>query len=110
VKLLLDECIIQDFRLHLTGHDVFTVGYMKWAGTKNGALMRRAADAQFEALITTDRGIQHQHNLDRLPLAVVYMDVPDRSLEELLKLLPALETTLARLTPRTFYGVGPVTT
>ena len=107
MKLLLDECIIQDFRLHLTGHDVFTVGYMKWAGTKNGALLRRAADAQFDALITTDRGIQHQHNLDRLPVAIVYLDVPDRSLEELLKLLPMLQSTLGGLSPRNFYRVSP---
>jgi hypothetical protein len=43
MKLLLDECVVQDFRHLITGHDVFTVAYVGWSGVKNGQLLIRAA-------------------------------------------------------------------
>jgi hypothetical protein len=48
VKLLLDENLPHDLRHHLVGHEVFTVTYMGWSGTKNGALLLLAADAGFD--------------------------------------------------------------
>jgi hypothetical protein len=55
MRLLLDENLPHDFRHHLTGHDAFTVAYMGWAGTKNGDLLRLAAGAGFEAMLTMER-------------------------------------------------------
>jgi len=45
---------------------------MKCRGCKlsNGALLK-AADAQFDALITTDRNLRHQQNLAAYRLAIV---------------------------------------
>ena len=46
---------------------------MGWAGTGNGELLRLAADRGFDALVTVDRGIAHEQNLNDLPVAVVIM-------------------------------------
>jgi hypothetical protein len=54
MKLLIDEGIDVRFRLRFTGHDAFTVAYLKWKGIKNGALIARAASEGFAALIPCD--------------------------------------------------------
>ena len=42
--------------------EAVTVAARGWAGTKNGALPALAA-AEFDVLLTLDRGIEHQQNL-----------------------------------------------
>ena len=71
MRLLLDENLPHQMRLELPGHDVFTAAYMGWAGVENGELLRLAAADGFDALVTNDRGLEYQQNLDELPLAVV---------------------------------------
>ncbi len=85
MKLLLDECLDEKFRHDLVGHDVFTVGYLNWKGTKNGRLLARAAAADFGGLVTTDRGIEHQQNLPLLPLCVyILIDAKSNQRQDLL--------------------------
>jgi hypothetical protein len=105
VKLLLDECVDQHLRSHITGHDVFTVGFMGWAGVKNGELLGRAAAADFDAMLTTDHSIRHQQNLATLPLAVVWLSVPSNDIDDLIPLIPKLLAVLQTLSPRTFATV-----
>ena len=59
MRLLLDECVPKRLKRELPGHTVKTVQEMGWAGTRNGALLRRA-NVQFEALLTVDQGIEYQ--------------------------------------------------
>jgi hypothetical protein len=47
-------------RNELPGHEVFTTSYMGWTGIGNGELLRRAATAGFDVLITNDRGLEYQ--------------------------------------------------
>jgi predicted nuclease of predicted toxin-antitoxin system len=54
MRLLLDECVPRKLRSELSGHDVKTVADMKWASTKNGELLQRAA-SEFHALVTVDK-------------------------------------------------------
>jgi len=62
MRLLLDECVPKRLGRALPGHEVRTVQEAGWAGVTNGALLR-AADGQFDALLTVDQGVQHQQNL-----------------------------------------------
>ena len=52
MRVLLDEQLPRHLARELRGHDVTTVQQERWAGLKNGELLRRAADAGFEVLIT----------------------------------------------------------
>jgi len=70
MKVLLDECLDQRFRHDVVGHEVYSVAYPGWDGTKNGRLLARAAAAGFDGMITTDRGIEHQQNLALIPMSV----------------------------------------
>jgi len=108
MKLLLDECVVQEFRLRLPGHDVFTVGYLGWSGTRNGQLLTLAAADGFDALITTDQSIPHEQNPATLPLAIVVIRAASNDLDDLEPLVPSLLQALRSLTPKTTTYVGPV--
>jgi len=102
VKLLLDENIPHQLRLELLDHEVFTTTYMGWNGIKNGELLKLASGDGFSALISTDRGLEHQQNLDSLPLAIVLVPAPSNTIGSLRPWIPNLLSTLAALQSRTF--------
>ena len=106
MKLLLDENLPHQMRLELPGHDVFTAAYMGLGGVENGELLRRAASAGFDALVTNDRGLEYQQNLTTLPLAVVVVLASANTIEALRPSLPALLASLAVLRPCEFVKVS----
>jgi hypothetical protein len=80
---------------------------MGWSGIKNGVLLALAASNGFEALITTDHGIQHQQNPALLPIAVIILHSPTSSLADLSRLVPDLLTNLSHFAPKAVSHVGP---
>lgn len=105
MKILLDENLPHELRHQLAGHDVFTVAYMGWSGTRNGALLALAAQAGFDAFVTMDSGVAYQQNLASLPLSVVILSASSNDINDLLPLIPALLQTLTSLLPRTIVRV-----
>ncbi len=95
MKILLDECLPVAIRRHLPGHDVYTVGYLGWKGTHNGALLALAASHGFEAFITVDRNLQYQQSSSTLPLPVIVLESKRIGMKDLLVLLPSLLQVLA---------------
>ena len=79
---------------------------MKWSGIENGELLRRAADAGFDAVITNDRGLEHAQNLDALPVAVIVLLAKANTIEAIRPLYPDLLAALSRLRPREFVKLG----
>jgi predicted nuclease of predicted toxin-antitoxin system len=73
MKLLLDECLPVELRHHLAGHEVVTVTYRKWKGIRNGRLLGLATADGFDALITTDLGMEHSQSPAALPRAVILL-------------------------------------
>jgi hypothetical protein len=106
VRLLLDENLPHQMRLELPGHDIFTAAYMGWAGVENGELLRLAAAAGFDALVTNDRGLEYQQNLDELPLAVVVVLAAANTIEAIRPGYADLLAVLGRLRPREFAKVS----
>lgn len=108
MKLLLDENLPHRLRLELPGHEVVTTAYMRWGGVENGALLCLAAEAGFDALVTNDRGLAYQQNLDALPLAVVIVMTKANTIEAIRPVLPDLLDALSGLKPQTLVKVtGP---
>ena len=91
MKLLLDESVPR--RLSQSFPESFTmrtVQDMGWAGTANGLLLSLAAAEGFNALLTVDRGIEHQQNVSELPIPVIIMLAPRNRLAELQPLVPGV--------------------
>jgi hypothetical protein len=102
MKILLDENLPHQIRLELPGHEVFTAAYMKWDGIENGELLRLAAAAGFDALITNDRGLEYQQNLGSLPVTVIVVLAKANTLEAIRPAYGELLAVLARIRPGEF--------
>ena len=89
MKLLLDENMPHDFRYYLPEQEVRTVDYMGWKGKGNGELIALARD-DFDALITLDQKIPHQHNLDSTDVAVIILSAETNSIDALRTLIPEI--------------------
>lgn len=99
---MLDENLPHQIRLELIGHEMCTAAYMNWSGIENGELLRRAAQAGFDAVITNDRGLEHEQNLDSLPVAVIVLLVKANTIEVIRPLHPDLFAAVTQLRPRQF--------
>ncbi len=97
MRILLDEDIPIQLRFHFQKTvNVETVEYRGWKGLKNGALLH-AAHEHFDVLVTMDNNIPDQQSIQRFKLSVVILRAPSKRLEDLLKLMPELESILSEL-------------
>ena len=90
MKILLDECVTKHLKPYLAEHEVFTVRELRWSGIKNGKLMTLCVEHQFDILLTIDKNLQFQQNLDRYPVTVVVLNSLTSKIEELVPFLPSL--------------------
>ena len=99
MRVLLDENV--DRRLKRAfdeEHEVSTVPERGWAGKKNSELLE-AAGKEFDALVTTDRGMPYQQNLSRFELAVVVLEAKTNSYEDLASLMDRANAALGDVVP-----------
>jgi predicted nuclease of predicted toxin-antitoxin system len=105
VRILLDESLPQPLARLLPDHEVRTVSAVGWTGTRNGELLKLAAGS-FDVFLTADQNLEHQQDLDALPIAVVVLMAPTNRIETLQPLIPALLRALATLAPRQLIRVS----
>jgi hypothetical protein len=72
MKILFDQGTPAPLRHALTGHTVRTAYEMSWTQLSNGMLLS-AAEAEFDALVTTDQNLRHQQDLSRKGLAILIL-------------------------------------
>ena len=77
-----------------------------WAGTQNGALLRRAVEDGFAVLVTMDGRMLHQQNIGRLALAIVALRAPTNRLADTRPLMARLLNLLPQLQPGTLTFVS----
>lgn len=66
---------------------------MRWTGTKNGELLRRA-QSQFDAFVTVDQNLSHQLPANRYSIAIVILRARSNSWPDVYPLVPALMRAL----------------
>ena len=72
MRVLFDQGTPVPLRRALIGHTVSTAFEMGWAELDNGDLLD-AAEATFDALITTDQNLRYQQNLTGRRLAIIVL-------------------------------------
>ena len=70
MRVLIDECIPRKFKSCLRPHDCQTVPEAGLAGKKNGELIG-LAEGRFDVLVTLDKGLQFQQNLEDRQIGIV---------------------------------------
>ena len=98
MKLLLDESLPKDLRLHLPGHQVSTVPERGWASRSNGDLLRLAS-SEFDAFLTADQNLEYQQNLAKYNIVIVVLAARSNRLQDLVPLVPRLLQLLPDLRP-----------
>ena len=82
MRVLLDENL--DWRVVRyfdADFQVTTVSRQGWKGMRNGELLEQAA-ATFGALVTMDKGIEHQQNLRKYEIGVILISAKSNRLED----------------------------
>src|SRR2546430_3661300 len=87
MKLLLDECTPRRLKRHFTEHATFSVEDAGLKGLKNGDLLK-AASGKFDVLITVDRKLSHEQNINKFNIAVLVLVARSNSYEHLMPLIP----------------------
>ncbi len=75
MRLLLDNCVDVRAAGLFAGHEVVHVLERGWDGLVNGQLIATAAGAELQVLVTVDKNLRDQQNLEKLPLSVLELDV-----------------------------------
>ena len=104
MKVLFDHCIPKPLRRHLAGHNVRTAYEMGWADLKNGMLLK-AAESEFDALLTVDQNMSSQQNMRIHGIALIVMVARDNTVGSLLPLIPELMELLPTVEPGRVYRI-----
>ncbi|MEO8149320.1 MAG: DUF5615 family PIN-like protein [Bacteroidia bacterium] len=81
MKILLDECVTKKLKRFITNHQCFTVSDMKWDGLRNGNLMSKSVENDFDLLLTIDKNLQYQQNIGKYNLIVVVFNTGSSKIE-----------------------------
>jgi len=73
VRVIFDHNVPKRLRRFLTGHEVHTAREMSWAALENGELLRAAENTGFDAMVTGDKNLEYQQNLEGRSLALVVL-------------------------------------
>lgn len=99
MRLLLDEQLDRRLKRYFgEEHEVVTVRERGWGGKENGELIE-AAQREFDALVTMDRGIPHQQNLTGVDLVIMLLEARSNRLADLTPLVEGAEAALSKARP-----------
>lgn len=105
MRILLDENLPRDLVAELAGHHITTVQAVGWSGTSNGELLRRAR-GRFDVLMTMDRRLPHQHDLQAMRISVLVVRAPSNRMAHLKPLVSRILMALGGLRPGQVREVG----
>jgi len=98
MKLLLDENLpIKLKYLFSKNHKIFTVREMGWSGKTNGELLGLMISSGFEGLLTIDKNLKHQQNLEQFKIKIFILDASNNKISTLEPFIDKLEICLSEL-------------
>jgi len=71
--------------------------------TKNGELMTLCVAHGFDVLITIDKNLIYQQNMDRYPVSIAVFDSSNSKIEELAKFVSAFRERSSKFEPHGIY-------
>jgi len=105
VKVLLDHNVPHWLRGKLPGHEVHTTRWVGWDDLSNGELLAACAAAAYDVFLSIDKKLEYEHDLTRLPVTIVVLDVPRINPRNIDSLIPATLDVLARPLDRALYVI-----
>jgi predicted nuclease of predicted toxin-antitoxin system len=106
MRILLDESVPGKFGAYLPGHECISVQRQGWASIKNGKLLALAATADFDVLLTADKGMEYQQNLATLPVSILIVLARSNRINDLALAVPKILAALPEMQPRTLLKIA----
>ena len=97
MRILLDECVFKPLKKEFADLNIKTVREMDWSGTKNGALLKLMKEAGFTILLTSDRNLKYEQNLQQVGISVIVMAARTNRLGDLLPLVSKVNEALVKI-------------
>ena len=94
MKILLDECVTKRLKQDLKEYEVFTVTQMRWNGLKNGKLLTECVNNDFDIILTIDKNLMFQQNLDRYPITIAVLNSLTSKIEELVLFMQSFKAQI----------------
>jgi len=104
MNILFDENFPRPLRRFFPDHQVTTVQKMEWLEAENGDLLA-VAEAEFDVLLSTDKGIKYQQNFTGRDIAVIALRTKDNRMPTLIPLMPKVLALLPTVQPGQVYFV-----
>jgi predicted nuclease of predicted toxin-antitoxin system len=98
VRVLLDGCVPRRLAKELSVHEVQTAPELGWGNLDDGPLLD-VMSGRFDVLITVDKSLSKQQQLNHRPFAVIVLRAKTNRLADLLPLVPALRIAIEELRP-----------
>lgn len=106
MRVLLDENIDRLLKpLFPADLVIATVRERGWQGRSNGELLR-AAQSEFDALVTMDTSLEHQQNLSQFKLAVLVVRARSNAYSDIAPLVPRIAEALRTVEPGTVVHIS----
>ena len=105
MKILLDECVPKRLKKYLEEFEVFTVMELGWSGIKNGTLMTYCVENNFDLLLTIDKILIFQQNLDQYSIIIAVLNCQTSKIEDLVSFLPSFKSQIDKFQKKTAYVV-----
>ena len=98
MSVLLDENIDRFLKSQFASDmDVFTVSEQGWTSMENGKLLR-VAQHEFDVLITMDKNLEHQQNLNMINIGIVVIRAQSNSYQSVAPLMPQVNEAIKIVT------------
>lgn len=108
MRILIDESLPRSLTREFTGLEVSSVRELRWTGLRNGVLLRTAVDAGFDVLITADRALPPQQNLQAIGISVLVLTQVRTRIRDLRLLVPQILSILPLLRPGDSFEIAPL--
>jgi predicted nuclease of predicted toxin-antitoxin system len=74
-KILLDENLPIKLKSQLQSFEVYTVYDKGWDSFKNGKLLQKAMEDEFDIFLTSDKNIEFQQDIAVINIAFIVLDI-----------------------------------
>lgn len=106
MKILLDENLPKKLKFDFEPEiETKTVQEMNWQGKKNGELLELLITNDFSGLITIDKNLKHQQNLNNFDFFLIILDTPNNKHQTLQPLIPKLKQELRENPNKKIYEI-----
>lgn len=92
-RILLDENLPKQLKKHFSAdYEVTSVPDLGWQSKKNGELLKAMDESGFDYLMTADKNLRYQQNLERFSIRLIVLLTYSNRLKSLIKKIDQIET------------------